>query len=1188
MSWATQYEVRFRDRFNVPWKARIKKQGYSAGVMYKGGALYNWYALASIAAPGWHVPSAAEWNTLINSLGESPGGKLKEIGWWDEPNTGATNERRFNARGNGYRAGAFTGRLQVCRYWTSDEYYRALSYDSTNVFSGSMDRNTGASVRLIRDSLSGSRNGTYTGWDGKVYPTVLIGNQEWLAADLCETRFPGGVPIPIVADDMQWASTEEAAMCAYQNNWENAFEYSYSKKYGFLFNGFTLQDPRGFAPPGWRAPTQADFQALVNELGGAEVAGAALKEAGTDHWMADQGSTNSSGFSARGAGTRSFDVFRDLKIITHYASSTTAGLNCQFMALHYNTPAVHLAAGGLFTGYSIRLICESTVDPGLMTGNDGKEYRTVKIGNQVWMAENSCETRYRNGDLIPEITDQEQWASATQGALCSYNNDITNSYSEQYNIIEAATEDMGQVEHLNESDRVWGQVKSSRLVLNVLCRSMFALADLYSEGDMHHAVELYREDDLYWKGFVDPRQHEEAYGPVPYIAKITCTDGLTLLKDIPYEESEGVPYTGRKTASAIIFNILGKIGHNEFKEYDNLYDIAMENDLGDSPWDQTSIDVSVFTSKKLSCYEALKQLLRVKNACIKMDTEGVFCIYRPFEIKNETLYGRHFTSPTRKTPISINPSQYVSRPGYLSSFRQVVGSTVSVQQAIRKVTITQDYGNKENWITGGEMRADQFNGTNWEGWERQGGDFAEPISNYVTEEKEGVIITGTNPVPFLPFCLSQVLSENMVQSDSERMILEFEYAFFNTGPIDPTTYAELNIEIKQGNYYLANPDIMYYVHNPPMPKNPSDMLWKTEYDLIRIGEYAALHPGMSEWKTFKRAVTGIPENGHLFIKLMPVMTTDRVYPVIKNIKINIVSAKLQKLKTSEMITNDPRTRRQSTLSTRYAYERSEVKVEEFIKKEYTATNLVAGEEIKEDVILGDVTDCGIDNILGQFRGALASVGQQRRRDTITLYGNSGSALITCNGVTRQIDFVSTLQTTAVNFKYVYQVDYMPISVRSDLNVLIFTHNEDGEEFTGDTTITNISGNLQGVIHEHTEVTSITPTTKWSRRGFQDNLPLLQIIAGEMAEHGSRSRQFLDLIIIETAPANLNFIGNLQDSINKVGNLQRSFLFARGVFRIRHRIWKMDLVESLALKPLTVDTTEITADSTTITVDQTHE
>lgn len=63
---------------------------------------------------------------------------------------------------------------------------------------------------------------------------------------------------------------------------------------------------------------------------------------------------------------------------------------------------------------------------GTVTDIDGNVYQTVLIGTQEWMAENLKVTHYRNGDAIPNITDNTQWANTTAGAWCSNNNDPAN------------------------------------------------------------------------------------------------------------------------------------------------------------------------------------------------------------------------------------------------------------------------------------------------------------------------------------------------------------------------------------------------------------------------------------------------------------------------------------------------------------------------------------------------------------------------------------------------------------------------------------------------------------------------------------------------------------------------------------------------------------------------------------------
>jgi uncharacterized protein (TIGR02145 family) len=58
-----------------------------------------------------------------------------------------------------------------------------------------------------------------------------------------------------------------------------------------------------------------------------------------------------------------------------------------------------------------------------VTDIDGNVYKTVKIGDQWWMAENLKVTHYRNGEYIPNPTGNLDWSRLT-GAYCDYNNDI--------------------------------------------------------------------------------------------------------------------------------------------------------------------------------------------------------------------------------------------------------------------------------------------------------------------------------------------------------------------------------------------------------------------------------------------------------------------------------------------------------------------------------------------------------------------------------------------------------------------------------------------------------------------------------------------------------------------------------------------------------------------------------------------
>lgn len=70
-----------------------------------------------------------------------------------------------------------------------------------------------------------------------------------------------------------------------------------------------------------------------------------------------------------------------------------------------------------------------------VTDIDGNVYKTVCIGNQVWMVENLKVSRYRNGDSILNIKNVDEWKNSETGAWCNYENKQTNDsiYGKLYN-----------------------------------------------------------------------------------------------------------------------------------------------------------------------------------------------------------------------------------------------------------------------------------------------------------------------------------------------------------------------------------------------------------------------------------------------------------------------------------------------------------------------------------------------------------------------------------------------------------------------------------------------------------------------------------------------------------------------------------------------------------------------------------
>jgi uncharacterized protein (TIGR02145 family) len=138
-----------------------------------------------------------------------------------------------------------------------------------------------------------------TDYDGNIYPVITIGTQTWMAENLRTTHYRNGDPISYVVYYFDPQNYPWEAYANYNDNPANAI------KYGRLYISATMLDSRSICPVGWHIPSEAEWNTLINYLGGESIAGGKLKEAGTTNWMSpNAGAVNSVGFSALPGGCR--------------------------------------------------------------------------------------------------------------------------------------------------------------------------------------------------------------------------------------------------------------------------------------------------------------------------------------------------------------------------------------------------------------------------------------------------------------------------------------------------------------------------------------------------------------------------------------------------------------------------------------------------------------------------------------------------------------------------------------------------------------------------------------------------------------------------------------------------------------------------------------------------------------------
>jgi len=234
------------------------------------------------------------------------------------------------------------------------------------------------------DSSIAAQNTMTDPRDGKTYRTVKIGDQVWMAENL---------------------------------NYETEKSYCYndSTEYCAMYGRFYEWNAAMRAcPEGWHLPLLEEFKTLVDALGDSAMAGSKLKS--TSGWLNDLNGTDDYGFTVLPIGGRSASgKYINKEWLADFWSSTESAVEFAYVmhvGANFNTAPLDMDEGK-YNAFSVRCLqgendslrsyilvedsavaackTESTDDCeyGKLTDErNGQEYKTVKIGKQVWMAEN--------------------------------------------------------------------------------------------------------------------------------------------------------------------------------------------------------------------------------------------------------------------------------------------------------------------------------------------------------------------------------------------------------------------------------------------------------------------------------------------------------------------------------------------------------------------------------------------------------------------------------------------------------------------------------------------------------------------------------------------------------------------------------------------------------------------------------
>lgn len=354
------------------------------------GRLYLWSAAKEACPENWRLPTKADFEELLKYVGGDEGyaiavAKLKTTKGWDKNGNG-TNDYGFSALPAGYvsptdwqtvGATLFTDFWSITEKNEDDAYLLSMDYEANSGSIIPQTKQYGFSVRCIQGLPPTKKptdflnlNKTYDEFtdsrDNQVYKTIKIGNQTWMAQNL---------------------NVKTKSSACYDDKDYNCVTY------GRLY---TWDDAQTVCPEGWHLPKSQEYQTLAEAVG-EETAGQKLKAA--DDWVEDFNTgDNEFGFTVLPGGYKRADGYKWMNFGAFFQTSSADDVNGPCYAKIFEngdfesglcSKSDEMRSVRCVKDYNPWDFLNPNIEYGKFTDSrDDRVYKTVEIGNQIWMAEN--------------------------------------------------------------------------------------------------------------------------------------------------------------------------------------------------------------------------------------------------------------------------------------------------------------------------------------------------------------------------------------------------------------------------------------------------------------------------------------------------------------------------------------------------------------------------------------------------------------------------------------------------------------------------------------------------------------------------------------------------------------------------------------------------------------------------------
>jgi hypothetical protein len=210
---------------------------------------------------------------------------------------------------------------------------------------------------------------------------------------------------------------------------------------------------------------------------------------------------------------------------------------------------------------------------------------------------------------------------------------------------------------LNNEETTYG-IKGCRFDIDIVS-DVVTVEDFYTQEGMSHRVKLYEaplvgDMTLIRDGYLLSEDVQEVYQDGIKVIQLSGTDGLELLKTIPFEFSADKPYSGVMTALLLLDRCVTPIGLElNVNTSFNYYQDGQSKIASFEPLAFFNVHAPLFKGK--TCYEALNMLCETLR-CIIFQEDGEWWFIHTLNPDNTTQYYRKWDSDFNSLSSGTLPS----------------------------------------------------------------------------------------------------------------------------------------------------------------------------------------------------------------------------------------------------------------------------------------------------------------------------------------------------------------------------------------------------------------------------------------------------------------------------------------------------------------------------------------------------